>query len=311
MSLATTLKILAAVPSRGWHSTADIAARVKPDMSHRSVQRKLAQLAGDEDGLPLQCRGGEARGLAKEWAWKTDHPLQNVAFREQRALETLLLIRSAQRLLPPHLGDRLADEERRLRGELVARPNSREIWWVDHVIALPTGPRRFPRPLPEGVMEAVGSAIWNRTQLEVDYRGRGQAEWTRRVLHPQGLVLDGYLLYLVAVEYDYTNPVHYALLRMRDARDLRLPARVIPDLDFGAYVRRAFDWPYGEASSMEFWIHADRRIELEELPLARDQEIDPVPDADGFHRVTLSAEPSVRLDTYLQSFGDDIRFPDE
>lgn len=311
MSLATTLRILGAVPSRGWHSTAAIHSHVGKDISLRTVQRKLGELAGKDVALPLRTRGGEKKGLAKEWAWKASHPLQASAFHEQRTLETLLVMRAAQRLLPPHLSELLQAEERGVRQRLVEKQrHPKELWWVDHVVALPTGPRRFPRPLPEGVMEAVGSAMWNRTQLEVEYRGRGKADWTKRVLHPQGLVLDGYLLYLVAVEYDYTDPVHYALLRMRNARDLKLPARILEGLNFDAYVRRAFDWPYDEPNRMEFWIHADRRIELEELPLGEDQVIDPVADEDGFHRVTVTAQASVRLDAYLESFGEDIWFPD-
>lgn len=308
MSYRTIMRVLGAIPTSGWHSTASIHARVADgghEMTKRSVERLLRNLAEEPDA-PIESQGGESQGRAKEWRWRRHHPLQRHAHREAEFAQTLLLHRMARHLLPPVMAKRLDEEERRARSELARNPDGDMAWWLDHVAALPPGPRRYPLPIAAGVFEAVSEALWKRRQLNVEYRSRGKSDWRSFTVHPQGLVQDGYLLYLVGSLFDYDNPVHLALMRMRNAEVLMADARKLPGFSLKQQVEEQFEWPYEPTQPTEFWIHAERKIELEELPIAPDQRIDPIADHDGFHRVTATVASSMRLDAFLMSFGDEL-----
>lgn len=108
-------------------------------------------------------------------------------------------------------------------------------------------------------------------------------------------------LTLVAVANDYIEP--FNLRRMIKAQMLPGDARKLEGFDFKQHVAKEFGWPYGEAEQIEFWVHQDRVIEFEEMPISEDQKIEPKPDKDGYHRVTATVVPNVRLDAFLASFG--------
>lgn len=311
MSYQAVIRLLGAIPTQGRHSTASIVERLRlsgKPLEKRSVERGLANLA-DLPEPPILRDGDRFSGYY--WSWVRTHPLMTHAHRESAMVETLLLHRMAHHLLPPSLAKQLAEEERRARADLARNPHGNVAWWLDHVVALPPGPRRFPLRIQPGVFEAVSEALWKRQQLRVEYRNRTETGWKSRTLHPLGLVQDGYLLYLVATVDAYTDPRHLALMRMRNPEVLPASARTTEPFDFKAHVSRQFDWPYDEVQLLEFWIHADRKIELEELPISKDQKIDPTPDVDGYHRVSVTVAPNHRLDTFLAGFGDAVHFGTE
>lgn len=75
-------------------------------------------------------------------------------------------------------------------------------------------------------------------------------------------------------------------------------SRRLEGFDFKQHVAKNFGWPYGEPELIEFWVHADRVIEFEEMPIGKDQKIDPKPNEDGYHHVTATVVPNVRLDAF-------------
>lgn len=308
MSYQAVIRLLGAIPTQGRHSTASIVKRVnlsgKP-LEKRSVERGLANLA-DQPEPPILRDGDRSSGY--EWSWVRSHPLMTHAHRESAMVETLLLHRMARHLMPPAMAQQLAEEERQARTLVASKPTGSVAWWLDHVIALPPGPKRYPPPIKAGVFEAVSGALWKRQQLQIEYNNRSETGWKLRTLHPQGLVQDGYLLYLVATVDAHTDPRHLALMRMRNAEVLPAPARILEPFDFKQHVAGQFDWPYADAQPYEFWIHKNRKIELEELPIGKDQKIDPKPDEDGYHRVCVTVAPNRRLDTFLAGFGDAVHF---
>ncbi|MCB1609838.1 MAG: WYL domain-containing protein, partial [Xanthomonadales bacterium] len=234
-------------------------------MTKRSVERLLRTLAEEHDA-PIESQGGESQGQSKQWRWRQHHLLKAHAHREAEFAQTLLLHRMARHLMPPVMAKRLDDEERRARSELARNPDGDMAWWLDHVAALPPGPRRYPLPIAAGVFEAVSEALWKRRQLTVEYRSRGKSDWRSFAVHPMGLVQDGYLLYLVGSLFDYDNPVHLALMRMRNAEVQMADARRLPGFSLRKQVEEQFTWPYEPSQLIEFWIHAERKIEMEELP---------------------------------------------
>ncbi len=307
MSYESLLRVLGAIPRSGWHSTREIHECARADgheVTRRTMERTLESLV-TSPYPPIEVRGGEP-GNGKEWRWKRNHRLLEHAHHEAQLVEKLLLHRMAHHLLPPAAAQRLKEEAVAAQGEVAGLQDSNAAWWAGRVLALPPGPQRFPRKLAAGVFDAVSTALWKRRQLKIEYRNRSEAGWREQVVHPQGLVQDGYLFYLVAAAFEYSEVRHYSLARMRNPEVLPANSRVIEDPNFADQVAKQFHWPSGDPQPISFRIHAERRIELEELPISADQVIDPVADDEGYHRVTATVAWSLRLDAFFKSFGEEV-----
>lgn len=302
------IRLLNALPRRGWHSASAVRELLEKDdgkpLTDRGIAKALSKIA-DAPGSPIE-QSQPRRGIATQWQWRDQHPLRSLAFKDAELLQRTLLYQLARRLVPPLIADHLERDCQWIPSELARNPDSRVAWWLQHVVHLPPGPPRFPKPLDEAIVQEVSKALWNRRQLQVEYRRRGARVAKSMVLHPQGLVLDGEALTLVAVANDYSAPYSFNLRRMLAAQMLAGDSRRLEGFDFRQYVAREFGWPYGEAERIEFWVHQDRVIEFEEMPISEDQAIDPKPDRDGYHRVTATVVPNVRLDAFLASFADDV-----
>lgn len=306
MSYQTTIRLLNALPRNGAHAASAVRKLLKDDggkpLTDRGVAKALKAIAS-APGSPLR-EIHEGPGIATRWQWKDKHPLRSLAFRDAELLVQTLLYQTARRLIPPAIAGHLEHEGQWIPSEL--KPDSQAFWWLQHVVNLPPGPPRFPMPLDEAVVQEVSKALWNRRQLQVDYRRRGARVAKSMVLHPQGLVLDGEVLTLVAVANDYLEPYSFNLRRMTQAQMLPGDARKLEGFDFKQHVAREFGWPYGDAEQIEFWVHQDRVIEFEEMPISDDQKIEPKPNRDGYHRVMATVVPNVRLDAFLASFGEQV-----
>ncbi len=306
MSYKTMIRLLNALPRRGAHAASAVRKLMGKDVpgpqTDRGVAKGLHAIASAPDSPIEEIHEGS--GIATRWKWRERHPLRSLAFRDAELLQQTLLHQMARRLMPPAIADHLEQDQKWIASEL--DPNSQAAWWLAHVISLPAGPPRFPKPLDEIIVQEVSKALWNRRQLQVDYRRRGARVAKSMVLHPQGLVLDGEVLTLIAVANDYAEPYNFNLMRMTKAQMLPGDSRRLEGFDFKQHVAKDFGWPYGEPEQIEFWVHQDRVIEFEEIPISEDQKIDPKPDGDGYHRVTASVVPNLRLDAFLQSFGDQV-----
>ncbi len=308
MSYQTMIRLLNALPCGGQHSAPAVQALMESDggrsLTARGVAKALHAIAS-APGSPIEelHRGP---GIATQWRWREQHPLRALAFRDAELLQKTLLYQVARRLIPPSIADHLERDSKWIASELAAHPESQVSWWLEHVIHLPAGPPRFPKALDEAVVQEVSKALWNRRQLQVEYRRGGARVAESIVLHPQGLVLNGEVLTLIAVSNDYPDPYRFYLMRITQAQMLPGDSRKLENFDFKQHVIKQFRWPYGEAKQIEFWVHHEPKIEFEEMPISEDQKIDSKPNADGYHRVTATVVPNFRLDAFLMSFGNRI-----
>jgi len=279
------------------------------ELTYRGVAKGLQAIANAPNS-PIE-RTDNPAGIATRWRWREQHPreqhpLRSLAFRDEELLQQTLLYKVARRFIPPVMADNLENDRACVASKLTERPDSQLSWWLQHVAHLPEGPPRFPKPLDEAVVQEVSKALWNRRQLQVEYRRGGLRDWSPIVLHPQGLVLVEEVLWLIAVSDDFTEPYSFSLMRMRQAQMLPGDSRKIEGFDFKHHVAKEFNWPYGEARQIEFWVHEEPKIEFEEMPISEDQKIDPNPNARGYYRVTATVVPNVRLDNFLRKFGDRV-----
>jgi len=102
-------------------------------------------------------------------------------------------------------------------------------------------------------VQEVSKALWNRRQIQVDYRRGGARVAKSMILHPQGLVLDGEVLTLIAVANNYVEPYNFNLMRMTQAQMLPGDSRKLDAFNFKQHVAKEFSWPYGEPKKIEGW----------------------------------------------------------
>ncbi len=309
MSYKTTIRLLNALSrNKGAYPASAVRALLEKDggnvLTDRGVAKGLHAIASAPDAPIEELHSGS--GIATQWQWKKTHPLRALAFRDAELLQQTLLYQMARKLMPPAIADHLEQDRKWIACKLAEHPDSQVSWWLQHVLHLPAGPPRFPKPLDETIVQEVSKALWNCRQLQVDYRRRGARVAKSMVLHPQGLVLDGEVLTLIAVANNYTEPYNFNLMRMTTAQMLPGDSRKLEGFNFKQHVAQKFGWPYGEPEQIEFWVHQDRVIEFEEMPISEDQKIDTKPDDDGYHRVTATVVPNVRLDAFLLSFGGQV-----
>ncbi|MCU0755809.1 MAG: WYL domain-containing protein [Xanthomonadales bacterium] len=301
MALQTLLRVLSALDTREARSVSELMRRLAADGDHkpvtrRTVERTLSTLDATPE-KPVVC----VESNPQRWRLRGNSGLVQSLVNEEQRLQQQLMARMMRQLLPPRLADRLPDPQ-----PLTAAA-TRADWWLSRVLALPPGIPRYPQPLAEGVLEAVGRALWESRQLDLQYRSRGQRQSRRLSVHPQGLVQDGYRLTLVAVVEGYSDLRQFLLSRVERAEVRAEPLHAVPGFDLAAYAQRDLDWPLGQPMPHRFRIHRDRVIELEELPIAEDQRIAAQPDAEGFHEVQATLTPSMRLEAFFLSYGDQLR----
>lgn len=164
------------------------------------------------------------------------------------------------------------------RAEAVLRDAVSERWanWLKRIQVLPPGPQQQPPPVKPAVQEVVYAAVLKGQQLEIEYQSPDADKPRSLTLHPQGLVLRGGVVYLVATTWAYDDVRQYALHRIRKAESRKASVRVLEGFDFASYVEREFRYPVGSTPlKLRLRVAAGSRCAsyLEERPLSDDQTI--------------------------------------
>jgi predicted DNA-binding transcriptional regulator YafY len=123
-------------------------------------------------------------------------------------------------------------------------------------------------------------------------------------LNPLGLVSKDGMLYLVATEWNYKDPTHYALHRFVSAECSENVALVPDGFDFNRYVGEQEAFGYPESSdpiALEVLVSQDIANHLSERPLSKDQKIALL--SEDQCRVTATVSDTQELRWWLRGFG--------
>ena len=99
-------------------------------------------------------------------------------------------------------------------------------------------------------------------QVEVNYRGKHEAESMRIVLNPLGIVVRTGMVYLVATSWNYRDVRHYVLHRMSEPRLTDEPAETPPDFRLADHLGDDGPFAYpasGDKLALRALFHARRR----------------------------------------------------
>lgn len=134
--------------------------------------------------------------------------------------------------------------------------------------------RLLPAAIKPDVLVAVLAALIQRQVLQVGYRKR-DGSLQRPLLHPQGLLQRGPILYLYALKNDGPGSKMFALHRMTSATVEPITARDDPDFDLDKCIRDGeADYARGEQIELRLRVRGYVLGLLRDCPLSEDQLID-------------------------------------
>ena len=175
-------------------------------MSRRTIQRSLEQLSRV---FPI---ASEKRGRANHWYWvERDALTQIPAMSESTAFVLCLAADYLRSIMPPETL-RVLDPYFRHADKILA--GTKLGHWTDRAAIIAQGPSLTPPDVPTDVQESVYAALMQHRKIEMDYRGKHEAESKRIVLNPLGIVVRTGIVYLVATSWKYQDIRHYVLHRM-------------------------------------------------------------------------------------------------
>jgi predicted DNA-binding transcriptional regulator YafY len=266
------------------------------EVSSRMVHRDLTALARV---FPLQV---DTRSVPHGWSWTRDAPGLDVPQMDTgTALVFNLVEQHLRPLLPPSLRDLLAANFGHARRTLEAMGGGLS----GKIRIVASGPPLRPPAADEGVVAVWTEALLRERRLAMTYRKAGAAEGKRVEVDPQGLVLRGAQLVLVARPVGATRPgvVHYLAHRCLAAEMLAARSAPEPGFDLARHAETgAFGWVQGEgpvAFVADFDASAAQAVL--ESPLGEDQTTEPLPD--GRVRVSATVADSHALRGWLMGFG--------
>jgi predicted DNA-binding transcriptional regulator YafY len=268
-------------------------------ISRRSLERDLLAV---EDSLGL-LRDDRTRPFA--WSWPAGAPgLTAPGLSVPEALALDLIGRHLQALLPAQLLTTLKPRLAEARATLDLHANRPSGRWRDRVTVIDAGPPLQPPVVDEAVVGVVHAALFERKQIELDYRKVDATEPKRHVVHPVALVYQGPVGYLVATLWNYPTLCHLALHRMSAATQLDAPARQPADFDLQRYLREqeAFNLPSERTIRLQLRVDAWLCRHLDERRLSDDQRTTAGP-GDGRWTVRATVQDSERLFWWLCSHG--------
>ena len=139
--------------------------------------------------------------------------------------------------------------------------------------AISDSQRLLPADIKPKVLVGVLAALIQRQILWVGYR-KPDGSFQRPLLHPQGLLQRGPVLYLYALKNDEMEVKMFALHRMTSASVEAGTARDDPDFDLDQRIREG-DADYGRGEPIELRLRVRGYIlgQLRECPLSEDQMI--------------------------------------
>ena len=266
------------------------------DVSVRSIQRDLEKLSA---WFPLSC---EKRGRTNHWFWIEENTFMQIPAMDKTAAFALqLAAEHLQHIMPPTTLDLLKPYFKHAAGVL-GQTNLGT--WTEKTRIINRGPNLIPPTVPPKVQAVVYEALLDGKQFDVEYRSKAQGRAKRMTLNPLGLVFRGGVIYLIATSWEYHDPRHYALHRMRRAALSNKPAKAIADFDLARHVEgeKAFAYPlHAGKIKLRALFDEEAALHLRESKLSADQEI--IDKGDGRVLIEATVADTLELRWWLLGFG--------
>ncbi|MGH8503370.1 MAG: helix-turn-helix transcriptional regulator [Gammaproteobacteria bacterium] len=193
----------------------------------------------------------------------------------------------------------------------VGNPGLRD--WTRKVRVLPRGLKLLPAQIDADVLDAVYTSLLEEKRLGVSYTPRGESRAKQYAISPLGLVVREALTYVVGTLWDYPEPMHFAVHRMKKAEVLDKPCNIPNDFDLDDHIKTGeFSYPVSARNiKLEALFDKDAAIHLYETRLSDDQQLTSC--RDGRVSVKATVKDTQELRWWLLGFGEqmEVRKPVE
>ena len=227
---------------------------------------------------------------------------------EQESLLLMLAQQMLASLLPPSLVHGLDGFFELARRELDPYgDDTLAKQWLSKVHVSSDLPMLIPPQIGAGVMETVSHALYQNLPLTIDYR-HGDGTQSHNKAKPLGLVQQGARMYLVCAIKGKALPYPFALHRMQKVKAGKTPFERPADFDLKRYDDEGgISFATGRVVKATFRISNKAGLHVTESPLSNDQVF--VDEGDAF-LFTATYPESLRLERWMDSFGDDLEVVD-
>ncbi|WP_172399645.1 helix-turn-helix transcriptional regulator [Geothermobacter hydrogeniphilus] len=242
----------------------------------RSVQRNLEKLS---ETFPITSDHKNPAG----WKWADDCDLFDLPVMDISAALTLRLVEQhLLDMLPGSFVDTIHPYIRRAHKLLDEAAGQGVGEWPKRVARISRRQKLIPPEIEAEVMDAVFQSVLESRQLAVKYQRLGDSNPADRILHPQGLVFDEGVIYLVATAWGYKDVRQFALHRMVAANVLEQTANQVEGFSLEKYIAEGnFSFPRSDRDiRLKMRVGAWLGKYLEENRLSLDQQISK--EGDGF-----------------------------
>jgi predicted DNA-binding transcriptional regulator YafY len=266
----------------------------------RSIQRTLRSLAENKQ-IDVDTRD-------KPYSYRADAGASALVVSHMNHQQSLLLALAEQQLgglLPPNLRKSMQNFFTEARRNLAPDKGvSKDAQWLSKVRVVRESQPLLPPSIKEGVLEAIGSALYSDSYLDIEYRNLNAEVKTAKVM-PLGLVQQGACLYLVCRFDGYDNERNLAVHRFMSARPTGLPFTRPRDFDLQKYDDDGrFGFGKGVKVRLSFEIKKSSGEHLLEAKLSQDQSVE---DLGDWYRFTATVVDTLRLAWWLRGFGERVQ----
>lgn len=302
-SLDIAMDVLHMIPRVGKISTSDIRERLSALGHHRSdrtLQRLMKTLTAR---YPI-----ELDDSSKPFGYKWKRDAAGISIPALKLEESLLMLMAEKylrNLLPPSVTKSMEGLFRQARHNMEGQSNSKlEKRWMDKVCVASTTQQLLPPEINPGVLEAVSSALYFETWLDVDYLNAKEERKSKRVI-PLALAQQGSRLLLIVRFEGFSDDRSLALNRMLTACDTGLSHPRVPEFDLKEFTDKGgFGFGKGELINLTFRIERISGQYLIESRLSNDQVVKDLGDQ---YEISATVLLSEQLIWWLRGFGNRIK----
>lgn len=269
------------------------------EVSKRTVERDLIQLSESFGIL------NDDSVMPQGWSWLSDSQrLTLPGLTPEEALTFQLVQSHLQGLMPVKLLEQLQpyfESAKQVLNNPLLFQNYAE-WMHKVAVVAPWQPLIAPEIKPE-VLNVVHQCLMRETQIALSYRSRSDDQPQARTVNPLGLIVRGWLTYLVCTIEPYNDVRLLVLHRIQSAKTTSHSANKPAKFELRDYLETGalgFSEKTPEIIKLQFRISKGAGAHLLESPLSSDQVI---LETDNSLEVTASVKNTMQLKWWILGFG--------
>ncbi|MBF0266690.1 MAG: WYL domain-containing protein [Gammaproteobacteria bacterium] len=272
------------------------------NLSQRQIQRDLKAFVELFDDLHTD---GNKDRASWYWSKKSElldlpgiNPVVALSFKLTQQFLSEILPDSVQDTLSPYFA-----KSTHLLNSLKEENNLAD--WSDKVRITPRTQHLIPAKVSPEILHLVFQCLLEEKALEASYTRRNGEEKDYRI-NPLGLVFRQSVIYLVGTLWDYEDPLHFALHRIKDCAISNKLIHKPDGFNLDDYIATGtFDYADANKTIKLTAIFTNgAEIHLFETPLSDDQKA--VKKHDGRVQITATVKDTSQLKWWLMGFGSNV-----